>query len=236
MVGKGIIEAPTSQYQIILIIPITLLLYLYSCNLFNFITTIKNHLQIYPCPENINYLWNIGFIIGLIIVIQIITGIILTLYYTTNNGYESIIYIIKEVYYGWCIRYIHNNGASFIFLIIFIHIGRTLYYRNYYYNLYIWYTGIIILFILIIISFLGYILSWGQISYWGATVITNLLSPIPYIIKWISGNYYIALQALKRFFIFHFILPFIICSILLIHIYYLHYISSNNILEYNNKR
>jgi len=127
-------------------------------------------------------------------------------------------------------RYIHNNGASFIFILIFIHIGRNIYYWCYNYNIYIWFTGIIIIFLIIIISFLGYILSWGQISYWGATVITNLLSSIPYLIKWISGNYYISLHVLKRYFIFHFILAFIINSIILIHIYYLHYISSNNIL------
>ena len=142
-------------------------------------------------------------------------------------------YIIREVYYGWSLRYIHSNGASFLFIVLFIHIGRGLYYGSYYYNSNSWFSGIIIFIILMAIAFIGYVLPWGQMSFWGATVITNLLSPFPCLIEWICGGFYISNPTLKRFFIFHFILPFIICGFIIIHFYYLHYLSSNNSLGYN---
>ena len=142
-------------------------------------------------------------------------------------------YIIREVYYGWSLRYIHSNGASFVFIVLFIHIGRGLYYGSYYYNSNSWFSGIIIFIILMAIAFIGYVLPWGQISFWGATVITNLLSPFPCLIVWICGGFYISNPTLKRFLIFHFILPFILCGFIIIHFYYLHYLSSNNSLGYN---
>jgi len=200
----------------------------------NVLFTAKSHLLIYPCPSNINYFYNIGFMLAFSIVIQVISGLLLTLYFINTDGYFSLIYIIKEIYFGFIVRYLHTNNASFIFVLAFLHIGRNLYYRNYYYHIYIWFSGIFLFFLLIVISFLGYILSWGQISYWGATVITNLLSIIPYFIKWISGNYYISVVSLKRYFIFHFILPFVLLILLYIHIYYLHFISSSNPLDFNN--
>ena len=126
-------------------------------------------------------------------------------------------YIIREVYYGWSLRYIHSNGASFLFTVLFIHIGRGLYYGSYYYNSNSWFSGIIIFIILMAIAFIGYVLPWGQMSFWGATVITNLLSPFPCLIEWICGGFYISNPTLKRFFIFHFILPFIICGFIIIH-------------------
>merc|ERR1712037_968317 len=145
----------------------------------------------------------------------------------------GIMYIIREVYYGWLLRYIHSNGASFLFTVLFIHIGRGLYYGSYYYNPNSWFSGIIIFIVLMAIAFIGYVLPWGQMSFWGATVITNLLSPFPCLIEWICGGFYISNPTLKRFFIFHFILPFIVCGFIIIHLYYLHYLSSNNSLGYN---
>merc|ERR1712228_202416 len=123
--------------------------------------------------------WNIGFLLGISIVLQLITGILLSLHYTPhiNYSYYSIMYIIREVYYGWSLRYIHSNGASFLFAVLFIHVGRGLYYGSYYYNSNSWFSGIIIFIMLMAIAFIGYVLPWGQISFWGATVITNLLSP-----------------------------------------------------------
>ena len=127
----------------------------------------------------------------------------------------------------------NNLSISFLFTALFIHIGRGLYYGSYYYNSNSWFSGIIIFIILMAIAFIGYVLPWGQMSFWGATVITNLLSPFPCLIEWICGGFYISNPTLKRFFIFHFILPFIICGFIIIHFYYLHYLSSNNSLGYN---
>ena len=131
-------------------------------------------------------------------------------------------FFIREIYYGWYLRYFHSNGASFIFIFLFIHIGRAIYYGSYFYNPNTWFSGIILFFLLMAIAFLGYILPFGQMSFWGATVITNLFSFLPYLIEWICGGYYIYNPTLKRFFLFHFILPFILLIILLFHIFYLH--------------
>ena len=214
---------------------LNIIILLSSYPFISLIFTIKSHLQSYPYPNNINTSWNIGFLLGLSIVLQLITGILLSLHYTPhiNYSYYSIMYIIREVYYGWSLRYIHSNGASFLFTVLFIHIGRGLYYGSYYYNSNSWFSGIIIFILLMAIAFIGYVLPWGQMSFWGATVITNLLSPFPCLIEWICGGFYISNPTLKRFFIFHFILPFIICGFIIIHFYYLHYLSSNNSLGYN---
>ena len=199
------------------------------------ILLVKSHLQLYPCPLQINYLWNLGFLLGISIIIQIITGIFLGLHYTSdlNSAYYSIFFFIREIYYGWYLRYFHSNGASFIFIFLFIHIGRAIYYGSYFYNPNTWFSGIILFFLLMAIAFLGYILPFGQMSFWGATVITNLFSFLPYLIEWICGGYYIYNPTLKRFFLFHFILPFILLIILLFHIFYLHIYSSNNPLKIN---
>ena len=198
----------------------------------HYLFIIKSHLQSYPCPININCFWNAGFLLVISIVLQLITGILLALHYTPDINY-SYYSIIREVYYGWSLRYIHSNGASFLFTVLFIHIGRGLYYGSYYYTSNVWFSGIFIFLILMAIAFIGYVLPWGQMSFWGATVITNLLSAFPCLIEWICGGFYISSPTLKRFFIFHFILPFIICGIIIIHVYYLHYLSSNNSLGYN---
>ena len=198
----------------------------------HYLFIIKSHLQSYPCPININCFWNAGFLLVISIVLQLITGILLALHYTPDINY-SYYSIIREVYYGWSLRYIHSNGASFLFTVLFIHIGRGLYYGSYYYTSNVWFSGIFIFYSFVAIAFIGYVLPWGQMSFWGATVITNLLSPFPCLIEWICGGFYISNPTLKRFFIFHFILPFIICGIIIIHVYYLHYLSSNNSLGYN---
>merc|ERR1712212_505679 len=173
---------------------------------------VKSHLQSYPSPNNINSFWNMGFLLIIVIILQIITGILLALHYTPdiNYAYYSVMHIIREVYYGWCLRYIHSNGASFVFALLFIHIGRGLYYGSHYYNPNTWFSGIIIFILLMVTAFMGYVLPWALMSFWAATVITNLLSPFPCLIEWVCGGFYVSNPTLKRFFLFHFILPFIL--------------------------
>merc|ERR1712211_52313 len=145
----------------------------------------------YPCPLIINYFWNLGFLLGIAVLLQIVTGIFLALHYTSdiNSAYFSIFFLIREVYYGWCLRYFHSSGASFVFLFVFLHIGRAMVYTSYIYNPNTWFSGIIIIFFLMGIAFMGYVLPFGQMSFWGATVITNLLSPFPSLVEWICGGY-----------------------------------------------
>jgi ubiquinol-cytochrome c reductase cytochrome b subunit len=199
----------------------------------------KSHLNSYPCPIQINFFWNLGFLLGIAIVLQIITGILLSLHYTSDvlSSYYCLYFLIREVYYGWCLRYFHSNGASFVFLFVFLHIGRAMLYASYFYNPNTWFTGIFLLLFLMAIAFMGYVLPFGQMSFWGATVITNLLSPFPSLVEWLCGGYCVASATLKRFFVFHFILPFLVCAIVIIHIYYIHFLSSNNPLKNttNNK-
>merc|ERR1712216_225183 len=139
----------------------------------------------------INFFWNLGFLLGITIILQIITGIFLGLHYTSDlhSAYFSIFFLIREVYYGWSLRYYHSSGASFVFLFVFLHLGRAIFYNSYFYNPNTWFTGIILLFFLMAIAFLGYVLPFGQMSFWGATVITNLLSPFPSLIEWLCGGY-----------------------------------------------
>jgi ubiquinol-cytochrome c reductase cytochrome b subunit len=192
-------------------------------------------LQSYPCPLQINFFWNLGFLLGIAIIIQIITGIFLALHYTSDlsSAYFSVFFLIREVYYGWSLRYFHSSGASFVFFFVFLHIARALFYGSYFYNPNTWFSGILILFLLMAIAFMGYVLPFGQMSFWGATVITNLLSPFPCLIEWLCGGYCVHSPTLKRFFVFHFILPFILCGFIILHLFYLHYHSSNNPLKLN---
>merc|ERR1712048_1370523 len=164
------------------------------------------HLQSYPCPLQINFFWNMGFLLGVAIMLQIVTGIFLALHYTSdlNSAYFSLFFLIREVYYGWCLRYLHSSGASFVFL-----------------------------FLLMATAFMGYVLPFGQMSFWGATVITNLLSPFPSLIEWLCGGYCVYSPTLKRFFLFHFQLPFLLCGFVVLHLFYLHFNSSNNPLRLN---
>merc|ERR1712113_494122 len=200
---------------------------------------VKSHLQSYPCPLQINFSWNFGFLLGIAIFLQIITGIFLALHYTSdlNSAYSSLFFLIREIFYGWCLRYFHSSGASFVFLFLFLHLGRAMFYGSYFYNPNTWFSGIVIFLFLMAIAFMGYVLPFGQMSFWGATVITNLLSPFPSLIEWVSGGYCVHCPTLKRFFLFHFIFPFLLCGFLFLHLFYLHFLSSNNPLRNstNNK-
>merc|ERR1712079_23773 len=205
----------------------------------SFVLLMKSHLQSYPCPLQINYFWNLGFLLGVAIILQIITGIFLALHYTSdlNSAYFSLFFLIREVYYGWCLRYFHSSTASFVFLFLFLHVVRAMFYGSYFYNPKTWFSGILLFLLLMAIAFMGYVLPFGQMSFWGATVITNLLSPFPSLIEWVCGGYCVHCPTLKRFFLIHFQLPFLLCSFAILHLYYLHFLSSTNPLRNstNNK-
>nr|YP_009743782.1 cytochrome b [Parallelia stuposa]QIE12513.1 cytochrome b [Parallelia stuposa]UIF93649.1 cytochrome b [Parallelia stuposa] len=192
-----------------------------------------------PSPSNISYLWNFGSLLALCLIIQILTGLFLTMYYTANIelAFYSVNYICRNVNYGWLIRTLHANGASFFFICIYIHIGRGIYYESF--NLkHTWMIGVTILFLLMATAFMGYVLPWGQMSFWGATVITNLLSAIPYLgsmlVNWIWGGFSVDNATLTRFYTFHFLLPFIILMMTMIHLLFLHQTGSNNPLGLNS--
>nr|YP_010439615.1 cytochrome b [Bastilla crameri]UTC33503.1 cytochrome b [Bastilla crameri] len=192
-----------------------------------------------PSPSNISYWWNFGSLLALCLIIQILTGLFLTMYYTANIelAFYSVNYICRNVNYGWLIRTLHANGASFFFICIYIHIGRGIYYESF--NLkHTWMIGVTILFLLMATAFMGYVLPWGQMSFWGATVITNLLSAIPYLgsmlVNWIWGGFSVDNATLTRFYTFHFLLPFIILMMTMIHLLFLHQTGSNNPLGLNS--
>nr|WMQ52924.1 cytochrome b [Acherontia lachesis] len=192
-----------------------------------------------PSPSNISSWWNFGSLLALCLMTQILTGLFLTMYYTANieMAFYSVNYICRNVNYGWLIRTLHANGASFFFICIYIHIGRGIYYESF--NLKMtWFMGIIILFMLMATAFMGYVLPWGQMSFWGATVITNLLSAIPYLgnmlVNWIWGGFAVDNATLTRFYTFHFLLPFIILMLTMIHLLFLHQTGSNNPLGLNS--
>nr|QXT45654.1 cytochrome b [Idaea simplicior] len=192
-----------------------------------------------PSPSNISSWWNFGSLLALCLIIQIITGLFLTMYYTANIelAFYSVNYICRNVNYGWLIRTFHANGASFFFICIYLHIGRGIYYESF--NLtQTWLIGVMILFLLMATAFMGYVLPWGQMSFWGATVITNLLSAIPYLgnmlVTWIWGGFAIDNATLTRFYTFHFLLPFIILMMTMIHLLFLHQTGSNNPLGINS--
>lgn len=204
----------------------------------NLIKIINNSLLKLPTPINISYLWNFGSLLGIFLIIQIIRGFFLSIHYcpNTNYAFNRIIHIIQNVKLGWLIHNIHINGASIFFICIYIHIRRGLYYNSYkLYNT--WIIGTSIYLISIATAFLGYVLPWGQISFWGATVITNLISTIPYIgniiVIWVWGGFSINNATLNRFFSLHFILPFIITFIVIIHLFFLHESGSSNPLGTN---
>nr|YP_010242212.1 cytochrome b [Leiometopon simyrides]QTI83251.1 cytochrome b [Leiometopon simyrides] len=192
-----------------------------------------------PSPSNISSWWNFGSLLALCLIIQILTGLFLTMYYTANieMAFYSVNYICRNVNYGWLIRTMHANGASFFFICIYLHIGRGIYYESF--NLkYTWIIGVIILFLLMATAFMGYVLPWGQMSFWGATVITNLLSAIPslgvMLVNWIWGGFAVDNATLTRFYTFHFLLPFIILMMTMIHLLFLHQTGSNNPLGMNS--
>nr|ATR80949.1 cytochrome b [Cricula trifenestrata] len=200
---------------------------------------INNSLIDLPTPSNISMWWNFGSLLALCLLIQILTGLFLTMYYTANIdlAFFSVNYICRNVNYGWLIRTLHANGASFFFICIYFHIGRGIYYESF--NLkYTWFIGTIILFMLMGTAFMGYVLPWGQMSFWGATVITNLFSAIPYLgtmlVNWIWGGFAVDNATLTRFYTFHFLLPFILLMMTMIHLLFLHQTGSNNPLGLNS--
>lgn len=197
------------------------------------IKIINNSLVDLPTPSNIRTLWNFGSLLGICLVIQIVSGLFLAIHFSTDISlaFNRIIHICRDVNNGWLIRTIHANGASFFFICLFSHVGRGLYYGSF--NLiFTWTVGVLILFVTIATAFLGYVLPWGQISFWGATVITNLVSAIPYIgidiVQWIWGGFAVDNATLTRFFTFHFICPFIILALVIIHLLFLHQTGSSN--------
>lgn len=202
------------------------------------IKIINNSLIDLPSPSNISSIWNFGSLLGLCLIIQITTGIFLSIHYCPNIeiAFNRVAHICRDVNQGWLIRSFHANGASFFFICLYIHIGRGIYYRSY--NLInTWIIGVSIFFIIIATAFLGYVLPWGQISFWGATVITNLLSAIPYlgttIVQWVWGGFAVDNATLSRFFSFHFLFPFIVAAIVIVHLLFLHQTGSNNPLGLN---
>nr|YP_009555382.1 cytochrome b [Triodia sylvina]AZU95919.1 cytochrome b [Triodia sylvina] len=203
------------------------------------IKIINNSLIDLPTPSNISSLWNFGSLLGLCLIIQIITGLFLTMHYSANIdlAFYSINHICRDVNYGWLIRTLHANGASFFFICIYLHIGRGIYYESFLYK-YTWMIGVLILFLLMATAFMGYVLPWGQMSFWGATVITNLLSAIPYLgsmlVNWIWGGFAVDNATLTRFYTFHFLLPFILIMMTMIHLLFLHQYGSNNPLGINS--
>nr|NP_659312.1 cytochrome b [Macroscelides proboscideus]Q8LWU4.1 RecName: Full=Cytochrome b; AltName: Full=Complex III subunit 3; AltName: Full=Complex III subunit III; AltName: Full=Cytochrome b-c1 complex subunit 3; AltName: Full=Ubiquinol-cytochrome-c reductase complex cytochrome b subunit [Macroscelides proboscideus]CAD13407.1 cytochrome b [Macroscelides proboscideus] len=186
-----------------------------------------------PAPSNISSWWNFGSLLGMCLIIQILTGLFLAMHYTsdTMTAFSSVTHICRDVNYGWLIRYVHANGASLFFICLFIHAGRGIYYGSYLYSE-TWNIGVVLLFITMATAFVGYVLPWGQMSFWGATVITNLLSAIPYVgstlVEWIWGGFSVDKATLTRFFAFHFILPFIIAALAMVHLLFLHETGSNN--------
>lgn len=186
-----------------------------------------------PSPINISYFWNYGSLLGLCLVIQIITGIFLAMHYCAdiNLAFASISHIMRDVNYGFLLKYIHANGASAFFLCVYIHIARGLYYGSYL-RIHLWYSGISIFLIMMLTAFIGYVLPWGQMSFWGATVITNFLSAIPYvgndIVQWVWGGFSVSNSTLNRFFSLHYLFPFLLAGLIIIHLVLLHNKGSNN--------
>nr|YP_010385098.1 cytochrome b [Dolichopus ungulatus]UPL65108.1 cytochrome b [Dolichopus ungulatus] len=199
----------------------------------------NNALVDLPAPVNISAWWNFGSLLGLCLVIQILTGLFLAMHYTADisMAFNSVAHICRDVNYGWLLRTLHANGASFFFICIYLHVGRGIYYSSYMF-VPTWFAGVILLFLVMGTAFMGYVLPWGQMSFWGATVITNLLSAIPYLgtmlVQWVWGGFAVDNATLTRFFTFHFILPFIVAAMTMIHLLFLHQTGSNNPLGINS--
>nr|YP_010744973.1 cytochrome b [Trioza frangulae]WET58373.1 cytochrome b [Trioza frangulae] len=186
-----------------------------------------------PTPSNINIMWNFGSLLGLMLIIQIASGLFLAMHFSANIliAFDSVIHICRDVNNGWLIRVIHSNGASFFFIFIYLHIGRGLYFNSAQ-LVKTWMSGVLILFLLMGTAFMGYVLPWGQMSFWGATVITNLLSAIPYLgelmVLWLWGGFAVDNPTLTRFFTIHFLLPFILSGLIIFHLIFLHETGSSN--------
>nr|YP_009991698.1 cytochrome b [Trogon melanurus]QNN84520.1 cytochrome b [Trogon melanurus] len=194
---------------------------------------VNNSLIDLPTPSNISAWWNFGSLLGICLLTQILTGLLLAAHYTadTTLAFSSVAHTCRNVQYGWLIRNLHANGASFFFICIYLHIGRGFYYGSYLFQE-TWNTGVVLLLTLMATAFVGYVLPWGQMSFWGATVITNLFSAVPYIgqtlVEWAWGGFSVDNPTLTRFFALHFLLPFMIAGLTLIHLTFLHESGSNN--------
>nr|YP_002333257.1 cytochrome b [Torquigener brevipinnis]BAG85547.1 cytochrome b [Torquigener brevipinnis] len=192
-----------------------------------------------PTPSNISAWWNFGSLLGLCLITQILTGLFLAMHYTSDisTAFSSVAHICRDVNYGWLIRNLHANGASFFFICLYFHIGRGLYYGSYL-NKETWNVGVVLLLLVMATAFVGYVLPWGQMSFWGATVITNLLSAVPYVgntlVQWVWGGFSVDSATLTRFFAFHFLLPFIVAAAAVVHLIFLHETGSNNPLGLNS--
>nr|UQJ78827.1 cytochrome b [Rasbora aprotaenia] len=186
-----------------------------------------------PTPANISAWWNFGSLLGLCLITQILTGLFLAMHYTSDisTAFSSVVHICRDVNYGWLIRNMHANGASFFFICLYIHIARGLYYGSYL-NKETWNIGVVLFLLVMMTAFVGYVLPWGQMSFWGATVITNLLSAVPYVgdmlVQWIWGGFSVDNATLTRFFAFHFLLPFVVVAMTVLHLLFLHETGSNN--------
>nr|AVW86208.1 cytochrome b [Pisione sp. YZ-2018] len=200
---------------------------------------VNNSLVDLPAPNNFSIWWNFGSLLGLCLVIQILTGLFLAMHYTPHIdlAFSSVAHITRDVNYGWLLRNIHANGASWFFICIYLHVGRGLYYGSYV-NTETWSLGVVLLILTMATAFLGYVLPWGQMSFWGATVITNLFSALPYIgpslVEWLWGGFAVDNATLNRFFTFHFIVPFIMAAVTVLHLLFLHQTGSNNPLGLNS--
>jgi ubiquinol-cytochrome c reductase cytochrome b/c1 subunit len=189
----------------------------------------------YPTPKNLNYWWTFGGILSMMLIVQIITGIVLVMHYTPHvtMAFDSVEHIMRDVNYGWLIRYVHANGASMFFIAVYIHMLRGLYYGSYKApREVLWILGVIIYLLMMATGFMGYVLPWGQMSFWGATVITNLFSAIPFvgdaITTWLWGGYSVDNPTLNRFFSLHYLLPFMIAAVVALHVWALHVVGQNN--------
>nr|ABF02225.1 cytochrome b [Philypnodon grandiceps] len=192
-----------------------------------------------PAPANISAWWNFGSLLGLCLAAQLITGIFLAMHYTADitMAFSSVAHICRDVNFGWLIRNMHANGASFFFICLYLHIGRGLYYGSYLYKE-TWNIGVVLFLLVMMTAFVGYVLPWGQMSFWGATVITNLLSAVPYVgntlVQWIWGGFSVDNATLTRFFTFHFLFPFIVAAVTILHLLFLHETGSNNPVGLNS--
>nr|QDX07565.1 cytochrome b [Callopanchax monroviae] len=192
-----------------------------------------------PTPVNISAWWNFGSLLGICLIVQIFTGLFLAMHYTPDiaTAFSSVAHICRDVNYGWLIRNTHANGASFFFICLYLHIGRGLYYGSYLYKS-TWNVGVALFLLIMATAFVGYVLPWGQMSFWGATVITNLLSAIPYLgptlVQWIWGGFSVDNATLTRFFAFHFLLPFVAAAFTMVHLICLHETGSNNPMGLNS--
>ncbi len=203
---------------------------------------LHHELHEYPTPKNLNYWWNFGSLAMVVLVIMLVTGIFLAMHYTPHTAFafDSVERIMRDVNYGWLIRYIHMNGASFFFIVVYIHIFRGLYYGSYKApRELLWILGVVILLLMMATAFMGYVLPWGQMSFWGATVITNLFSAFPLVGDWIVtllwGGFSVDNPTLNRFFSLHYLLPFLIVGVVVIHILALHRFGSSNPLGIDTK-